>query len=122
MTEEDLRSWAGYRLDDLAGGHVGRVEGAYLAESGGGPDWLLARMGRFGHYCLVPAKDAVAVTGHVWVPYSRERIRAAPRIDPGSELTSEGQRELGLHYGVAGAAAAGEGEPGAVVARPSAPP
>ena len=33
-------------------------------------------MGRFGHYTLVPARDAVEGVGHVWVPYSATRSAA----------------------------------------------
>ena len=95
---DEIRSWSGYRLDDLSGAGVGRVEGPYTAESGGRPEWMLARMGRFGHYCLVPVRDAVAAGRHVWVPYTRELIREAPRIEPGTRLTPEGEAELRSHY------------------------
>jgi hypothetical protein len=96
---DEIRSWSGHRLDDLSGAGVGRVQGPYTAESGGRPEWMLARMGRFGHYCLVPARDAVAAAGHVWVPYTRELIREAPRTEPGTRLTPEDEAELRSHYG-----------------------
>jgi hypothetical protein len=99
---DEIRSWSGYRLDDLTGAGVGRVEGPYMAESGGRPEWMLARMGRFGHHCLVPVRDAVAAGRHVWVPYKRELIREAPRIEPGTRLTPEGEAELRSHYEVRG--------------------
>lgn len=95
---DEIRSWSGYRLDDLSGAGVGRVEGPYVGESGAGAEWMLARMGRFGHYCLVPARDAVAAARHVWVPYTRELIRDAPRIEPGRRLTPEGEAEVRSHY------------------------
>jgi hypothetical protein len=97
---DEIRSWSGYRLDDLTGAGVGRVEGPYTPESGGRPEWMLARMGRFGHHCLVPVRDAVAAGRHVWVPYKRELIREAPRIEPGTRLTPEGEAELRSHYEV----------------------
>ena len=98
---EVARAWVGHRLDELAGGNLGRIEGLFVDESSGEPEWLLARMGRFGHYGLVPARGAVEGVGHVWVPYSRDRVRAAPRIDPGSPLTAAVERELLDHYGLA---------------------
>jgi hypothetical protein len=98
---EEVRAWSGHRLDGLTGEPVGRVEGVLVDESSGAPEWLLARMGRFGHYALVPARDAVEGVGHVWVPYTREQIRAAPHADREAELSVAGERELLEHYGIA---------------------
>src|SRR5215213_6635310 len=97
----DVRRWTGHRLDDLTGGSVGRVEGFFVDESHGAPEWLLARMGRFGHYTLVPGRDAVEGVGHVWVPYSREQIRKAARVEANAPLTAGQERELLDHYGIA---------------------
>jgi hypothetical protein len=120
---DDVRGWTGHRLDEISGGTVGRIEGAFVDESTGAPEWLLARMGRFGHYTLIPARDAVEGVGHVWVPYSREQIRKAPRIDPSAPLTAAMERALLGHYGIAvDAGRAAELEQlndGAVSARPA---
>ena len=94
-----IRGWAGYRLDDLGGAAVGRVEGAF-ADISPGSAWLLARMGRFGHRTLVPARDAVEGVERIWVPYTRAQIRAAPRIEPGDDLGPEVERGFLEHYGV----------------------
>jgi hypothetical protein len=98
---DGIRSWTGHRLDEIGGGNVGRVEGFFVDESSGEPEWLLARMGRFGHYTLVPCRDAVEGVGHVWVPYTREQIRRAPRTEPNSPVTVLGERNLLAHYGIA---------------------
>jgi hypothetical protein len=105
---EQAKAWAGHKLDELGGHSVGRVEGVYVDDSSGRPEWLLARMGRFGHHCLVPARDAVAAGGHVWVPYSRDQIRKAPRIEPNSPLERDREQALLDHYGV-GTGEAGRG-------------
>jgi hypothetical protein len=97
---EEARGWIGYRLDEVGGSHVGKVEGLFVDDSSGGPEWLLARMGRFGHYTLIPARDAVAGVKHIWVPYTRDQIRAAPKVDPSASLTADGEREMLRHYGV----------------------
>jgi hypothetical protein len=101
---EEVVAWAGHRLDDLSGTSVGKVEGAYVDAEGGRPEWLLTRMGRFGHYCLVPARDAVGGVGHVWVPYTRDQIRGAPKIEPKADLTRDGEMELLTFYGIGGEA------------------
>src|SRR5687768_5921326 len=96
-----VRAWTGHRLDEISGGNVGRVEGAFVDEFSGAPEWLLARMGRFGHYTLIPARDAVEGVGHVWVPYSRDQIRTAPKVDADAPLTVGTERQLLEHYGIA---------------------
>lgn len=107
-TLEEAMSWKGHRLDEIGGSGVGKVEGVYVDDANGRPVWLLARMGRFGHYCLVPARDAVGGVGRVWVPYARELIRKAPRIEPGHVLSRDDERTLLEHYGV-GTTGAGRG-------------
>ena len=101
---DEVRAWIGYRLDEVGGAHVGKVEGAYLDAASGRPEWLLARMGRFGHHGLVPARDAVAGIGRVWVPYTREQIRRAPKIEPKASLTRGREAELLAYFGVGGEA------------------
>lgn len=101
---EVIRGWTGHRLDEITGGHVGRLEGYFIDVLSGEPEWLIARMGRFGHYTLVPGRDAVEGVGHVWVPYTRDLIRRAPRVDPNEPLAASTERELLAHYGIAVAA------------------
>jgi hypothetical protein len=97
---EVVRGWIGYRLDEIGGQNVGKIEGAFVDQESGEPEWLLARMGRFGHYTLVPGRDAVAGVKHVWVPYTRDQIRRGPKVDPAASLTASGERELLAHYGI----------------------
>ena len=96
----DVRAWAGHRLDEIGGGNVGKIEGVFVDAESGEPEWLLARMGRFGHYTVVPARDAVEGVKHVWVPYTRDQVRAAPKVDPSAALTAAGEREMLAHYGI----------------------
>lgn len=87
----------GHKLDEMGGAQVGRIEGS----AKGTMEWLVARMGRFGHYCLVPGRDAVSANGRVWVPYTRDQIRRAPRIEPDTQLDSESEQAVLAHYGLA---------------------
>jgi len=94
--EEEVFSLQGHKLDEMGGVQVGRVEG----KASGQMDWLLARMGRFGHYCLVPARDAVSANGRVWVPYTRDQIRRAQRVEPDAPLDKESEQTVLDHYGL----------------------
>jgi hypothetical protein len=122
LTLAEAQAWKGFRLDDIGGATVGKIEAVYVDEQTGDPEWLLARMGRFGHHCLVPARDAVGAAGHVWVPYSRDQIRKAPRMDPDKPLEQQSETVLLEHYGV-GTTAVGRGaalaerDPSAITAR-----
>ena len=98
---EEVQAWFGHRLDEISGDAVGKVEGLLVDDSTGEPEWLLARMGRFGHHALVPARDAVEGVGRVWVPYTREQIRSAPRADPSASVAVAEERKLLEHYGIA---------------------
>ena len=124
LTVAEIQGWKGFRLDDMGGSTAGKVEGVYVDEDSGGPEWLLARMGRFGHHCLIPARDAVAAGGHVWVPYTRDQIRKAPRVEAGQPLQRDQEAALLEHYGV-GTGQVGRGadlaarDASAVTARPA---
>jgi len=116
---EEILGWVGARLDDMGGAGVGKVEGLYVDAQTGESVWLLVRVGRLGRHSLVPARDAVVGGGHVWVPYTREVLRGAPRIDPGEPLDADRERELSGHYGTARAAELSSRRFGAPTTRPA---
>ncbi|HSI79530.1 MAG TPA: hypothetical protein VK919_02655 [Solirubrobacterales bacterium] len=121
LSLDDVRSWAGHRLDEIGGGSVGKVEGALVDSETRVPAWLLARMGRFGHYTVIPVRDAVEGARRVWVPYTRDLIRRAPKVEPGSSLSAKLERELLDHYGIAAGGRLTElagREPDAITAQP----
>jgi hypothetical protein len=97
---EEARAWAGQKLDEIGGTTVGRVDGIHVDVATGEPEWLVARLGRFGHHTLVPAREAVGGAGHVWVPYTRDQVRGAPKFQPGSTLSTAQEKQLLSHYGV----------------------
>jgi|SRR5215218_2706216 len=99
---DEVRGWVGARLDVLGGTSVARIDGFYTDSETGRPEWLVVRLGRFGQPTLVPARDAVGAAGKVWVPYSRETVKSAPRRKAKGPLTRETELELLNHFGVAG--------------------
>jgi hypothetical protein len=101
---DQIASWAGLRLDEMGGAGVGKIEGGFVDAQSGELVWLLARLGRFGHHTFVPGRDAVEGVGRVWVPYSRDQIRKAPKADSSAPLTAAAERALLEHYGIAGGA------------------
>jgi len=93
---EETSALEGHKLDEMGGAQVGRVEG----QAKGREEWLVARMGRFGHYCLVPSRDAVTANGRVWVPYTRDQIRRAPRVERDAPLDAGTEQTVLAHYGL----------------------
>jgi hypothetical protein len=86
-------AWVGHRLD-AADGQAGKVVSVVGAE------WLIVRTGRLGAVTAVPAADAVEGAGSVWVPFPRELIRKAPRVEAQQELGEAAERGLREHYGI----------------------
>ena len=75
-------SWLGMRIDDAYGALVGVVNDLYL-EADGSPRWIFTM--RRG--VLIPAHEALAGAGRVWVPYSRELIAGAPKVKSLDDVT-----------------------------------
>ena len=98
----EAQTWIGWRLDELGGAAVGKIDGFFVDEETGRPEWLVVRLGRFGQQGLVPAREAVGVPGRVWVPYAREAIKAARSAGTKSPLTREAELELLEHFGAGG--------------------
>jgi hypothetical protein len=113
-TADEVRSWSGFRLDELNGAPAGWVDGAYVDAEKGAVKWLLIRRGRLGSHCLVPARDAVGAAEHVWVPWDRGAIRSAHEVKGGEPLTVGAELELCDHYGIGGDA----GRPAELAGRP----
>jgi hypothetical protein len=113
-SREDVEGWIGSRLDEIGGARVGKVEGAYVDKQSGAAEWILIRIGRFGHHCAVPAREAVGGVGHVWVPWDRNSVRRSPRVVPDGELTPDEELVLCEHYGIV----AGRGRAAELTGRP----
>jgi hypothetical protein len=120
---EEALGWVGHQLDDLDGVPVGKVDGVLVDAESRQPEWLIVRAGRFAHRTLVPGRHAVAAAGRVWMPYARDAVRGAPRVDGSRGLTRADEDELLAHYGVGGgagrAAEISGREPSAVTATPA---
>lgn len=117
-------SWLGFELDELGGGRVGRVQGAYVDAETGEPAWLVAGLGRRrAKVVAIPYRDCAGGAGRVWAAHRREALGDAPAVDPGRPLLREHELAICAHYGIGegvGRAAEVTGrEPGSVTAKPA---
>ena len=54
---EDVREWEGYRVDEVSGHSVARVEGFFVDQESGEPSWVLLKLGRFGKVVPVSIRE-----------------------------------------------------------------
>lgn len=97
---EDVKAWDGYRVDDITGHGVARVEGLLVDGETGEPTWILAKLGRFGKVVPISIRECAAAAGRVWTPHDREVIRNAPAVDPSLPLNREQEQQVLDYYGI----------------------
>jgi hypothetical protein len=90
--------WIGFRVDDMTGSRLGRVEGIVVDARGDAPVWTIVKLGRFGKVTAVPYGDCAGGPGRVWVAQGRKAVRGAPPVDAREPLTREQEMELYEHY------------------------
>ena len=123
LTMEQAREVLGATAYTTDGDRIGRIGQLYLDDATEQPEWITVSTGLFGtKESFVPLADAQVDGDRVLVPYSKEQVRGAPRVDAEEgHLSEHEEAELYRHYGlpetgpfgVAGeAGAAGPGAPG----------
>ena len=101
-TLEDVETWRGKKMVDADGDKIGTIEAVFLDRQTGQPAWAAVKTGLFGlKHTLVPIRDAqLADDDEVRVPFDKELVKDAPRIDPDGELSPDEERRLWEHYGM----------------------
>jgi PRC-barrel domain protein len=97
---EEALEWNGFRLDEMGGAGVGKVQGILVDQRNGEPVWLVVKLGRFGKLIAVPFSDCAAGAGNVWVAHQRDVVRGAPALDGAKPLTREEELQLCGHFGI----------------------
>jgi len=97
---DDVKAWDGYRVDDVTGQGVARVEGLLVDGESGQPAWILVKLGRFGKVVPISIRECAAAAGRVWTPHDREVIRNAPAVDPSLPLNREQEGQVLDYYGI----------------------
>jgi hypothetical protein len=100
-TVGEMEEWVGRRIDDLNGHAVGSVGGFFVDAEGGGPAWLIAKLGRRRpRLVAIPLQSCAGGGGRVWVAQEREAIGAAPVVDPTRPLLREHELTICAHFGI----------------------
>jgi uncharacterized protein (TIGR02271 family) len=86
---------------DRDGTRIGPIQAIYLDDRTGEPEWALVTTGLFGTKAsFVPLAQATQTDDDVRVPYDKQLVKDAPRIDPDQHLSEAQERQLWRHYGL----------------------
>jgi uncharacterized protein (TIGR02271 family) len=98
---DTVRAWEGRTLLDRDGNRIGPIEAIYLDDRTGQPEWALVNTGLFGtKSSFVPLAQATQTGEEVAVPYDKQLVKDAPRIDPDQHLSEAEERQVWRHYGL----------------------
>jgi uncharacterized protein (TIGR02271 family) len=99
-TLEDVKTWRGMEAVDSDGDKIGKIEDIYLDRQSGEPEWVAIKGGLFGSKTsFAPISDASASGDAVRLPYSKEQVKDAPKVEADGELSPQEEQELYAHYG-----------------------
>ena len=108
INSEHLASLTDADVIDQNGDKVGSVGQIYLDDATGQPAWVSVKSGLFGlRESFVPLNDANVAGGNIQVPYTKDYVKDAPRVDAEDHLDDSQQSTLFSYYGVERGAAAG---------------
>jgi uncharacterized protein (TIGR02271 family) len=98
---DTVRTWEGRTMVDRDGGRIGTINAIYLDDRTGEPEWALVNTGLFGTKAsFVPLPQATQTGEEVRVPYDKQLVKDAPRVDPDQHLSEAEERQLWRHYGL----------------------
>ena len=105
MTQQtqDVLALRGLELTGRDGEKLGTIDEIYLDTDTNQPEWALVTTGVFGtKQSFVPISEATRQGDAVSVPFDKDTVKAAPRIDPDGRLSPDEEQALYRHYGIGG--------------------
>ncbi len=85
------------------GDKIGSIGQVYLDDQTGEPSWVTAKTGMFGtSESFIPLQGADLEGKDVRVPFSKNHVKDAPRIESDGSLTPEEEDRLYRHYEIGG--------------------
>jgi sporulation protein YlmC with PRC-barrel domain len=106
-TDQIERLLSGGTVVSQGGEKIGKVGQVFLDDRSGEPEWVTVKTGLFGTgESFVPLSDADVQGDEIRVPFDKDRVKGAPRVDDSEgHLSPEGEAELYRYYGRAQAGA-----------------
>jgi uncharacterized protein (TIGR02271 family) len=83
------------------GSKIGKAGQVYLDDSTGAPSWVTVNTGLFGtSESFVPVQDATIEGDTFTVPYTKDKVKDAPRVAADGHLDVSEEEELYRYYGL----------------------
>lgn len=99
MTTFDVNAILSSTAYDADGDKVGKVEQVFLDDNSGEPTFLTVNTGLFGaKESFVPVKDARQDGDRIVLPYQKDVIKDAPKVDADQHLSPQEEEELYRYY------------------------
>ena len=97
----NVQEWRGATVVDRDGDKLGRVEDIFLDIDTNQPEWVLVNTGLFGkNQTFVPLANATRQGDQIRVAYDKAKVKDAPNMEPGRELSQEEEARLYEYYGM----------------------
>jgi uncharacterized protein (TIGR02271 family) len=85
------------------GAKIGSIGQVYADDDNGQPTWATVKTGLFGtSESFVPLEGARVEGSDLVVPYTKEQVKDAPRVDADGHLEPTEEERLYAHYGLGG--------------------
>jgi PRC-barrel domain len=101
IRDEDVATVArgGGEVRTTSGEKIGNIGQIYTDDESGHPSWVTVKTGLFGtQESFVPLGRAEADGVDVVVPYDKQTIKGAPRVETGGSLTPQEEKRLFAYY------------------------
>ena len=121
MTDQTLEQLEGRPVIGSDGQKIGTVADVYFDKETRLPEWALVTTGMFGtKHSFVPITSATPTGEGLQVPFTKDQVKDAPRLDDDGELSQEEEATLSRHYGISYSEAPSDtGLPGGGAPRPA---
>ena len=101
LQQDDILTARGGTVVVQGGKKIGTVEDIYIDRETDKPEWALVNTGMFGtKSTFVPLAQATKKDDSLVVPYSKDHVTGAPKMDPDGELSQQDEAELYAYYGL----------------------
>jgi uncharacterized protein (TIGR02271 family) len=100
--EGTYEGWIGHTVVDESGDKIGKIVEIYTDDETGQPEWLTVKTGLFGGGAsFVPLGGARARGDDLMVPYTKDKVKDAPRVEDDGDgyLRPEEEETLYSYYG-----------------------
>ena len=97
----NLDNFEGKALMGSDGSKLGSIADIYFDNDTQEPEWALVNTGLFGtKSSFVPITQASVQGDSIQVPYTKDQVKDAPRLDDDGELSQDEEELLSRHYGL----------------------